>query len=345
MLNYYAIAFFLVLSTSNAELNASVGDADPLYRNCVSQCEETGCVEEKCFPNCKFSLDEIPNCHSWDMLEPYYKPWKKQECKSDCQYHCMLDIEEERQLLGESPVKYHGKWPFKRIYGIQEPASMAFSALNLAMHFHGWRSFFNLLHKKLPLSAGKKNSYEYAGLWHAYGLLSVNSWFWSVILHTRDFELTEKLDYSSAVGLLGYSLILAIVRSFNIKDEATRVMIFAPLLSFLITHIFYLNFYKFDHEWNMKVCVVIVVAQLTIWVVWAGVNQHPSRWKLWFVVLIGGLAMFLKMYDFPPYEGLLDAHSLWVAITIPLTCLWWSFVRDDAVLLTSKHSKKSKKSK
>lgn len=60
-------------------------------------------------------------------------------------------------------------------------------------------------------------------------------------------DLTEKLDYSSAVALLGYSLILAILRSFNVRDEAARVMVSAPLLAFVTTHILYLNFYKLDY--------------------------------------------------------------------------------------------------
>ncbi|KAJ0838176.1 hypothetical protein HanRHA438_Chr16g0786161 [Helianthus annuus] len=54
-----------------------------------------------------------------------------------------------------------------------EPAFVAFSALNLAMHFHGWLSFFILLHYKLPVKADKKPYYEYAGLWHLYALLAV----------------------------------------------------------------------------------------------------------------------------------------------------------------------------
>ena len=60
-------------------------------------------------------------------------------------------------------------------------------------------------------------------------------------------DLTEKLDYSSAVALLGFSLILAILRSFNVRVEAARVMVSAPLLAFVTTHILYLNFYKFDY--------------------------------------------------------------------------------------------------
>lgn len=60
-------------------------------------------------------------------------------------------------------------------------------------------------------------------------------------------DLTEKLDYSSAVALLGFSLILAILRCFNVRVEAARVMVSAPLLAFVTTHILYLNFYKFDY--------------------------------------------------------------------------------------------------
>ncbi|KAJ1395806.1 Per1-like [Sesbania bispinosa] len=345
MLDRYAIAFFLVLSSSAVVLNASAGDADPHYRSCVRQCNETGCVGKRCFQNCNFSSDKVPIDHPWGKLEALYVQWKKLDCQSDCRYYCMIDREKERELLNESPVKYHGKWPFKRIYGIQEPASVAFSALNLVMHYHGWVSFFNLLYKKLPLKVGKKACYEYAGLWHVYGFLSLNSWFWSAIFHSRDFELTEKLDYSSAVALLGYSLILAILRSCNIRNEATRVMIFAPLISFVTTHLLYLNLYNLDYGWNMIVCVVMAVAQLTIWAVWASVSHHPSCWKVWFVVLAGGLAMLLEIYDFPPYQGLLDAHALWHAMTVPLTFLWWSFIKDDAQFLTSKHVKKSKNSK
>lgn len=59
--------------------------------------------------------------------------------------------------------------------------------------------------------------------------------------------MTEKLDYSSAVALLGYSLMLAIIRAFNVKLEAARVMVAAPLIAFVTTHILYLNFYQLDY--------------------------------------------------------------------------------------------------
>lgn len=342
MIDRYWIAFFVALSLLVGAFDASAGDVDPSYRVCKERCERTGCVGERCFENCKVPSDGASLDGPWYLQEPLYMQWKQWDCQSDCRYHCMVDREKERAALGHGPVKYHGKWPFVRVYGFQEPVSVALSALNLAMHFHGWISFFILLYYKLPLKEDKKPYYDYTSLWQIYGLLSMNSWFWSALFHSRDVDVTEKLDYSSAVALLGYSLILAILRSFSVTKEAARVMVSAPLIAFITTHILYLNNYQLDYGWNMKVCVVMAVAQLLIWAIWAGVTRHPSRWKLWVVVVGGGLAMLLEIYDFPPFEGFVDAHALWHATTIPLTYIWWSFIKDDAEFRTSSLLKKAK---
>ena len=67
----------------------------------------------------------------------------------------------------------------------QEPLSAALSALALVVQFNGWLSFFLLLYYKLPLRPEThKTYYEFTGLWHIYGLLAMNSWFWSAIYHS-----------------------------------------------------------------------------------------------------------------------------------------------------------------
>ncbi|GFP87543.1 post-GPI attachment to proteins factor 3 [Phtheirospermum japonicum] len=249
--------------------------------------------------------------------------------------------EQERTQLGEGPIKYHGKWPIQRLLGFQEPLSVVFSALNIVVHFHGLLSYCSLVYNKLPLKPDKKPFYDHAGLWRIYGLLSINAWFWSAVFHSRtivdyrDIGLTEKLDYSSAVALLGYSLIVAIIRCFGLRLDAAKVMVSAPLIAFTTTHILFLHNYEMDYGWNMKVSVAMGIAQLLIWAIWACVTRHPSRCKLWAVVVGGGLAMLLEIYDFPPYQGLLDAHTLWHASTIPLNYIWWSFIKDDAKYRTS----------
>ncbi|KAF9599625.1 hypothetical protein IFM89_001367 [Coptis chinensis] len=84
------------------------------------------------------------------------------------------------------------------------------------------------------------------------------------------------------------------------------------------------------------------IAQLLLWVVWAGVTRHPSKWNLWAVVLATSLAMLLEIYDFPPYKGYVNAHALWHATTIPITYLWWSFIKYDAKFRTTDSMKKVK---
>eukprot|EP00268_Persea_americana_P020075 TRINITY_DN2033_c0_g2_i1.p1 TRINITY_DN2033_c0_g2~~TRINITY_DN2033_c0_g2_i1.p1 ORF type:complete len:342 (-),score=52.55 TRINITY_DN2033_c0_g2_i1:257-1282(-) len=336
------VVFILAFSCLVGFLQASSGDADPHYKSCVEKCEATGCVGDRCFQHCRFSSDGGVVDGPWYMQEPLYLQWKQWDCRSDCQYHCMLEREKERERLGQGPTKYNGKWPFKRVFGIQEPISVALSVFNLAMQFHGWLSFIVLLYYKLPLRPQtRKTYYEFTGLWLIYGFLSMNSWFWSAIFHSRDIDLTEKLDYSSAVALLGYSLILAILRTFNVRDEAARVMVAAPLIAFVTTHILYLNFYKLDYGLNMKVCLIMGIAQILLWALWAGLTHHPKRFKLWAVVIGGGLATLLEIYDFPPYKGYVDAHALWHAATVIPTYLWWSFIKDDAELRTSNLIKKA----
>lgn len=323
-------------------IGASEGDDHPIYMSCVEQCEKTGCVGEKCFQHCKFSFDGVPIDGPWYRQEPLYQRWKQWDCQSHCRYECMISLEKDRERLGELPLKYHGKWPLQRVYGIEEPVSVAFSALNLAMQFHGWVSFFILVNYKFPLKPSKRTYYEYTGLMHIYGVLSMNSWLWSAVFHSRNVELTERLDLSSAVALIGFSLILAIFRSFNVTLEAARVMISAPLIAFVTTHILYLNFYQLDHGLNKKVSLGMSIITLLVWAFWASSSRHPSRWKLWAVVICSVFSALLEIYDFPPFWGFVDAHALWHATTIPLTFFWWSFIKDDAEFRTLALIKKVK---
>ncbi|CAN6897861.1 unnamed protein product [Brassica oleracea] len=158
----------------------------------------------------------------------------------------------------------------RRAHGhCQDLASVTFSVLILAMHFHGWLSFLITL-------------------------------YYNAVFHTRDIDITKRLDFSSAIAVLGFSFIVSILRTFDVRVEAARVMVSAPVLALVTTHILYINFYKLDY------------------------------------------AMLLKIYDFPLYGGYFDAHSIWHLATVPLTILWWSFIRDGAEFRTSILLKKSK---
>ncbi|XP_010919213.1 uncharacterized protein [Elaeis guineensis] len=318
--------------------DASEGDADPLYRDCTEQCQNTGSFGNNSIQHCQFSSGDVPGENTFMKTQLYslHLKWKQWKCRSFCQYLCMKQREMERGALGLKAVKYHGKWPSKHVSVFQVPVSAALSALTLVVQFYGWLSFFRLVYYKLERRPqSRRPYYEFTGLWHIYGLLSMNAWFWNAIFHIWNSDVTEKLNQSSAVALLGYSLILAILRTFNVKGEAQRVTAAAPLLAFVTTHILYLNFYKFDHGLNMKVCIIMDIAQAILWVVWAAVTRPPSWFKLWTVMLGGILVMLLE--EFPSSKGYVDLRH---AAAIPLAYLWWNFVKKDAETRTSAITKK-----
>ncbi|GJN09294.1 hypothetical protein PR202_ga27290 [Eleusine coracana subsp. coracana] len=156
----------------------------------------------------------------------------------------------------------------------------------------------------------------------------------------HDTTWTETLYFSSSAAFLGYSLILAILRTLNLRDEASRVMVAAPILAFVTTHILYLNFYELDKGLNMKVCTVISIAQFLLWALWAVITRHPSRLKILFVAIAGVFSVFLEAYDIPPQWGYVDGRAICLGISIPLSYIWWSFIKEDGEMRTSAIMKK-----
>lgn len=87
-------------------------------RNCVQQCETEGVAGSTAIPHC---TNETVKEGVWYAKEPLYTQLRQLNCKADCRYHCMMQREEERRLQGLDPVKYHGKWPFLRVFIFQVP--------------------------------------------------------------------------------------------------------------------------------------------------------------------------------------------------------------------------------
>jgi hypothetical protein len=95
----------------------------------------------------------------------------------------------------------------------------------------------------------------------------------------------------------------------------------------------------------MQVCTVIGVTQMLLWAVWAWHYHHPARFKLFTVVLGISLFKLMEIYEFPPLWGILDAHAIWHATTVPIAYLWWSFIKDDAKFRTKLVMSKRKAAK
>lgn len=150
------VASILVLSTLLHVAFASSGDRSPDFNACITTCNLQKCL------------------NSPPILAPALRltGWT---CLDDCKYSCMHKITDKAVELGEPVQQYYGKWPFWRFGGMQEPASVAFSLLNLWAHVKGASKLRRKVSESHPMR-------PYYLMW---SLLSVNAWLWSSVFHTR----------------------------------------------------------------------------------------------------------------------------------------------------------------
>lgn len=103
------------------EVKASAGDASPFQRHCIKTCFESKCSS-------KDSLQHFQD------NQPFFESLFQWSCLDDCKYNCMWDTVDAFVKDGRKVPQFHGKWPFRRILGVQEPASALFSIFNLIPH-------------------------------------------------------------------------------------------------------------------------------------------------------------------------------------------------------------------
>lgn len=153
IIKYPSILLSLLLSCSL--VFASAGDRSVVFQQCVSSQSALHCSP--------------PPSRNLLSLLTYWR------CSDVCRYDCMHAHTDRLESQGENPLQYFGKWPFWRIAGMQEPASVIFSLLNLYMHWDGAR----FLRQKIPDGHPMKPYY----LWSAR--IGMNAWIWSAVFHTR----------------------------------------------------------------------------------------------------------------------------------------------------------------
>ncbi|EEB17464.1 conserved hypothetical protein [Pediculus humanus corporis] len=209
----------------------SIGDNSFFYINCVQYCDYKFCHSGK------------QKVHHRALKNFEYSLWS---CIENCEYECQWKTVESFQKRNWPIPQFRGKWPFIRLFGFQEPASVFFSVLN----------FITVL--KLILLFRKKvsNSAPYYYIWNLFGLIQLNSWFWSTVYHTRDVDFTEKMDYISAFILIIYSFYAMGLRyiSPSINKKTLLWSIFCGL--FGLNHVSYLWLYNFDYGWSNRSRVV-----------------------------------------------------------------------------------------
>ena len=244
-------------------------------------------------------------------------------CASECDQTCQHVITIQR-LSRDPPmlnpiVQFHGKWPFYRFLGMQEPFSVLFSFLNYLAHQNGMAK----VRECIPAS------YSLRPYYLGFGYFGLVSWVFSMLFHARDFVITERLDYYAAGASVFYGLYYTPVRVFRLEQprKGKTLSIWTwTCLALYTAHVSYLTFWRWDYTYNMAANVAAGILQNILWS-WFSVTRYRKMHKLWaawpgLIVAWIIFAMSFELLDFPPIGGMIDAHSLWHLGTV-LPTYWW----------------------
>ncbi|XP_066155683.1 post-GPI attachment to proteins factor 3 isoform X1 [Euwallacea fornicatus] len=305
------ITYLVIVSVGVAF--ASIGDRSPVYQRCLDRCQILNCSED----GTVFVSDHHQAVHLKTLA------WS---CLDECKYNCMWKTVESFHQRNWKTPQFHGKWPFIRLFGIQEPASFAFSLLNLIVHLKMIKKFHRQVRSDSPLY----------WLWFGFCLICCNAWFWSAIFHARDFPLTELLDYACAFSIVLVNCYVMQIRIFRyVFPRFLHIILTIFFLAFFVNHTAYLSMGRFDYEYNMQLNVLVGTITAISWFIWAVLkrNKQPYVWKCSVYVAMTGLVLMLEIIDQPPIFYVFDCHSLWHLATAPLVVLIYSFAIDDCCYL------------
>lgn len=335
---------FLTLSGLVQRTLGSPGDWLDEFIDCKELCEAS-------IPCAGFEGIEIPSGASAEItyfteasaIQKYFLFW---DCKSNCDYQCQQVVTQIRIAEGEKVVQFHGKWPFKRLFGMQELFSTLFSVANFFPHYRGYK----LLQRELSRLPARKRSRFILKKYLYVAIAGMLAWTSSSIFHFRDLEVTEKLDYffAGATVLSGFHGILIRILRLDKSDQFRHAVTAAVLLIFSL-HVLRL-YLDWSYTYNMRFNVLFGLLQYILLLTLAYKNyrqlkagklprksHHLPRENLYFelcvvpVALVVGtaLAMSCELFDFFSYSWQIDSHAIWHACTVlPSWKLYDFFLHD-----------------
>jgi hypothetical protein len=307
-------SYFLcvIFSLNFISVFASPGDNHYVYRACLNHCQQINCST----PSGLKQFQQKQSFFQWS-------------CQDECAYECMWKTVDHMQSNGQPVVQFHGKWPFARFLGIQEPASTLFSILNLLSNY-----FFGYKVLRRHLRYGIHPLYL---MWMMFCFIAMNAWVWSTIFHTRDKPLTEIFDYIGAISLVFAQFACCLIRvGYGTKYNRLTILATVVLLSFFMYHAHYLLVVRMDFGYNMMVNIIVGLINVICWLLWCALNFSYGRtyvWRCAVPVLLTMIFVALELLDFAPWGWTIDAHSLWHLSTVPLPILWYHFIVDDSKYL------------
>lgn len=183
-----------------------------------------------------------------------------------------------------------------------------------------------------------------------------------ILIKTKDFPITEKLDYFSAALTILYALYYTITRLFHVypSPPASRLtlasnptttwkrnLLACVCLFIFLAHVSYLTLLPhFDYAYNIAFNLTLGLTHNALWVMYAMpaslsiFQRFPSRPKSYRPRFTNKVAVFLvltmaatclELFDFPPWARIIDAHSLWHLSTAPIALKWYDFLVEDSL--------------
>ncbi len=299
----------LCLLTVAPYATASLGDSTRYHHSCLDTCSRANCSSDEKIATFKESQPLPERLLFWS-------------CEEDCKYMCMWKTVARFHENGLATPQFYGKWPFHRFLGMEEPASAIFSLFNFAAH--AWMQL--RLRREVPREAPMLR------VWQVYGLVSFNTWFWSLVFHSHDVNFTEKMDYLCAFSVVCFNLAACLIRARITRTfSAASTAGVAALLAVFVAHVYTMAAIRFDYGLNMRVNIAVGAVNSVLWLTWAAYSRRRLRhaWRCAAGVLLFDLTVLLEILDFEPFLTTFDSHALWHLSTVPVHIVWYGFVIDD----------------
>ncbi len=330
---YQILSCTVIILLNQRSCEASSGDIARKYVNC-----KYSCINENCMMLDKPIIKFPDNLYAYTPFSPTWT------CPEVCYYDCMMDITALDIKNNALVKKYHGHWPFIRFFGLEQPASVLFSLANTIPH---------VIH--IFSRNENKRIYYFMSPWLSLvPFISLNAWLCSAYFHSKITTFSSLIDYVSALLLISYSLWLALRRIMGVYANAKLVTTLFVLYSALILNRIKLMIQnKISFDSHMTLAILLSCTHIIIWILWVIYQYYHSHkndnnnsnssnnltrkriyiiicCQVWFVA-----ASMLEIFDFPPFFGIFDAHSLWHFATPLLGSLWYYFWRLDAFIESS----------
>ena len=182
-LHFVPLGLLLVIATT---AYASSGDRSDVFQRCLDKCVRQSCTAtatdtdgRRVRSDSSTSSNNTPGspvrAQQPQQALPLALRLTRWTCADDCKYTCMHTLTDLALESGVRMEQFYGKWPFWRVAGMQEPASVAFSVANLLLHVLGADWLRRGVHPAHPMRP----------FYLTWAYLSVNAWVWSAVFHTR----------------------------------------------------------------------------------------------------------------------------------------------------------------